>query len=308
MIEVYTQSGGKVGRQTLESLSLDRATAWIDVTNPTPNELASVKEKFDIPLTELRHTLDSKERSRVKTTNAYTMVIFSAYNESGEYPSSPVGIFFTKKYVLTIHHDRMKAFVELDVEHDLFQKVMQRGISSLLYTLLFRIIKEYFKLMEKMEDILDRIEEEAVYTYSKEVVQRISHLKTVLAYTHKALVGNHEVLSTLAKMETTKEGHLFDDLDVEIMQIRDETEIFIERVNAVLYIHLAAVQNRANEVMKYFTYLAYIWLFPVFITGLYGMNVNLPLEKNPYAFWIIIVATLAVVVILNIIYTKKKWE
>lgn len=47
------------------------------------------------------------------------------------------------------------------------------------------------------------------------------------------------------------------------------------------------------------------FLFPSFLVGLYGMNVELPFMKKPYAFYLILMAILAW--IIGVTYFKQRF-
>jgi magnesium transporter len=307
MIEVYASVSGKIVRQSLHDLQLARSIAWIDLSDPTNEELNHLKEKTNIPLVELRHALDKKERSRVKITNEYTLIIYNGISERSSHPITPVGIFFTRKYVLTIHSSDMRSFDDIDPQSEIFKKVMQRGTEYLLYTLLFRMIKEYFDPIDKIDDLLSQIEEGVVHKYTSEGTRKISSTKTRLTYLHKSLLGNHEAIVSLTKLDIFKEQHMFDDLNVEVAQMIEEVELFIERLNTSLFLYLMAVSNRLNDVMRIFTIFASLLLIPTLVTGLYGMNVKLPLATDPNIFWMIVTGMIVLMAVMLWTYRFKKW-
>ena len=65
--------------------------------------------------------------------------------------------------------------------------------------------------------------------------------------------------------------------------------------------------NKINEIMKILTFFSTILLPLTFITGLYGMNVGLPLQNDPRSFWIIMVTMLIVVFTMLFYFKRKKW-
>jgi magnesium transporter len=60
-----------------------------------------------------------------------------------------------------------------------------------------------------------------------------------------------------------------------------------------------------NESMR-LTFLSII-LPLTFLTGLYGMNVMLPLQENARAFWIIIGLMFVVSIAMIMYFRRKKW-
>jgi magnesium transporter len=308
MIEVHAYSAGKIHQQPLETLNLVRSVAWIDVIDPTMQDLSILKKKFNIPLTELRHALDMKERPRIKATRDYTFIIFGSHVKEGGYASAPVGLFLTKRYVLSIHADKIPALQDIDIKSDIFLQVMHRGTSFLLYTLLFRMIKGYFTPLEKIEDDVESLEERVIDHYSPQSSHQISSLKRKLVYLLKTLRGDHDVVTSLIRTEPMiKDKRMFEDLNIELLQLIGEVDLFLERLNTSLDIYLTAMSNRLNEVMKSFTVLASLLLLPMLVTGLYGMNVALPFQGHPHAFWMIVLFMGLIIIAMLTIFHFKKW-
>jgi len=65
--------------------------------------------------------------------------------------------------------------------------------------------------------------------------------------------------------------------------------------------------NKTNEIMKILTLISSIILPLTFLTGLYGMNVLLPLEKNSSTFWIIIFIMIAIGGGMVAYFRRQKW-
>jgi magnesium transporter len=92
------------------------------------------------------------------------------------------------------------------------------------------------------------------------------------------------------------------------IQVIDTVESFRDMVSGMLDIYLSSISNRMNAVMKVLTIIATIFIPLTFIAGVYGMNFKYMPElgwKWAYpAVWLI----MAVVVIVMLIYFKrKKW-
>ena len=65
--------------------------------------------------------------------------------------------------------------------------------------------------------------------------------------------------------------------------------------------------NKTNEIMRILTIISTIVLPLTFITGLYGMNVDLPLGGHPYAFGIILCICAVLLIVLLIWFIRKRW-
>ena len=59
--------------------------------------------------------------------------------------------------------------------------------------------------------------------------------------------------------------------------------------------------------MRMLTIISTIVLPLTFISGLYGMNVNLPFAESPYAFLIVVGFCAVILIGLVIFFMKKRW-
>ncbi len=57
--------------------------------------------------------------------------------------------------------------------------------------------------------------------------------------------------------------------------------------------------------MKILTFFSSIMLPLTMITGMYGMNIGLPFQGHPYAFWMVF-GFMGLIVISLVIYFKRK--
>ena len=90
-------------------------------------------------------------------------------------------------------------------------------------------------------------------------------------------------------------------------QMWDMTEDYAELIEGLSQTFDSLQANRTNEIIKILTLISSILLPLTFLTGLYGMNVNLPLQDDPRSFWIVIGAMLVIVLAMYGLFKRKKW-
>jgi magnesium transporter len=90
-------------------------------------------------------------------------------------------------------------------------------------------------------------------------------------------------------------------------QMWDATEDYAELIEGLSRTFDSMQANRTNEIIKILTLISSILLPLTFLTGLYGMNVNLPLQNDPRSFWIVISVMLTIVAFMYILFKRKKW-
>lgn len=65
--------------------------------------------------------------------------------------------------------------------------------------------------------------------------------------------------------------------------------------------------NRINEIMKVMTFISTFFLPLTFLTGLYGMNVDLPFGNHPHAFSALIAIMSLFAFVFIMFFKRKKW-
>ena len=84
---------------------------------------------------------------------------------------------------------------------------------------------------------------------------------------------------------------------------------FGDRITSLLDAHLSTVSNQLNSVMKILTVIATIFMPLTFITGLYGMNVDLPhFGLGPTLFfWVLVVIMVAISLGMLVFFRMRRW-
>ena len=87
----------------------------------------------------------------------------------------------------------------------------------------------------------------------------------------------------------------------------DMTEDYGELIDGLSTTFDSMQTNKTNEIMKILTLISSIILPLTFLTGLYGMNVLLPMQDSNLAFYVIISLMLFVGVGMILLFRKRKW-
>ncbi len=104
-------------------------------------------------------------------------------------------------------------------------------------------------------------------------------------------------------------SYRFRDVYDHLVRLTDEAMSFQDRVSSLLDAHLSNVSNQLNGVMKVLTVISTIFMPLTVLTGMYGMNVELPhLPGGDHAqFWWVagIMATVSVAMLC--FFRRKGW-
>ena len=89
----------------------------------------------------------------------------------------------------------------------------------------------------------------------------------------------------------------------------EATLLFQERVTGIQEVNLATVSNRLNQVMKVLTVMSTIFLPLTVLTGMWGMNIELPdFPGGPEAqFWWVTGVMVALSLAMLAVFKPNKW-
>ncbi|GEM_PF-3505910 len=308
MIRVLTLQGDRVAEVDVKLVNVGKANTWVDCIDPNVQELRMLHERFDIPLSELQHCLDPDERPRVKAEDGMIYVYYRALISQENKGTTPLTIILNKRFVISIHKQKISAMSELDLNTDVMKTLFKESTEFLLYKILHTLGKETAKVVDEFESELDHVESEVMKRCNDHTLTHVFNLKKKIVYFRRACIGDRDVLSVLINdIPSVKEKGLFAEVEVELMQEIDSIELLRERLTSIVEIYVTNTSNRINNVMKSITLLATLLSFPILVTGLYGMNVALPLEGHPQAFWIITGLIILSVLTTIIFFARKKW-
>jgi magnesium transporter len=67
------------------------------------------------------------------------------------------------------------------------------------------------------------------------------------------------------------------------------------------------ISNNLNAVMKFLAAITIVLNLPMIVVSFYGMNVHLPLQEHPLAFVFTLLISVALSVIVIIIFIRRDW-
>jgi len=176
-------------------------------------------------------------------------------------------------------------------------RIRKSGCDYLAYALMDAVVDHYFVILEKLGDKIELLEEQLLEEPTPRILEDIHHLKREMIFFRKQVWPLREVINSLIKdpseliQETT---HIFlRDVYDHTIQVIDTIESFRDLLSGLSDLYLSTVSNRMNEVMKFLTIIATIFIPLTFVAGIYGMNFEfMPELKWPWAYpalWLLLI-------------------
>lgn len=298
---------------TLEKVKEITDGVWINMVAPTEPEITYIASELNLDEDFIRSALDDNERSHIEIdddTNDKLFVIDVPIIEENKkrniYNTLPLSVISTKKCIITVSlekidflddftNNKVKTFCTFKKSRFILQ-IMYKNASMFLY---------YLKLIDKHSS---RIEDE-LYTSmrNKELIQLLS-LEKSLVYFSTSLKSNEIMMEKLMRYPFMKkydeDMELLEDTIIENKQAIEMAKIYSDILSGTMDAFASVISNNLNVVMKLLSSITIIMAIPTIIASFFGMNVPVPFNENPFAFWGIMAAS----VLICIAVTKYMWK
>lgn len=307
MISMYKTQGDK-----LELMQSFETGTWINVENPTLEELDYLSKTFSIAVEDLRAALDEEERAHITTEDNYTIIIVDLpiKDEEGlhEYVTIPMEIVISDSFIMTIclkKVDLVQDFITGKVK-SFYTFKKTRFILQLLY----KNASYYLQYLRYIDKASNRIEQELTKSMRNKELVQLLELEKSLVYFTTSLRANEIVFEKMMRMEKIKQypedQDLLEDLIIENKQAMEMANIYSSILSETRDAFASVISNNLNTVMKTLTSLTIVLSIPTMIFSLFGMNVPLPFMNNPQGYIYILFGSLVLIIIGAIVMFRKK--
>jgi magnesium transporter len=286
---------------------------YIDLVDPNPHEIAAMQEEFNLPHTFLSDPLDPKERPRVEQEPPATLIIVRVprlplTQEPHSLNTVPLGIIITKEKILTVCRDR-------ELVTNLLQRLTRKPKPNCKMCVAFKLLIEsstdFIHHLERLEELTDKAESTLSRAQQNEEIMMLLTIDKTLINFSVALRSNRGIMEKL--MDRTLIHLKPDEIDLleramtENQQAIFTADIFGQILGSMSDAFGTVISNNLNKVVKFLTGITIILMLPTLIAGIYGMNVDLPFARHPYAFWIILFFCVLSGIFLWLFFNRKKW-
>jgi magnesium transporter len=142
-----------------------------------------------------------------------------------------------------------------------------------------------------------------------EVVKLIGRRSALVANLRESLLSLSRMLQFfLNNAATWMRGDLaaqFRSVMRDIKSLDEYTNQQTQEMTFLLESTLGLINIQQNQIIKIFTVASVLFMPPTLIASIYGMNVKLPAQENPFAFLLVMV-TIILSAIVPIVYFKRK--
>ncbi|HLC48334.1 MAG TPA: magnesium/cobalt transporter CorA [Candidatus Norongarragalinales archaeon] len=287
---------------------------WMDLADPSKQELSFLESKLGLHHLALEDALNQRQRAKVERYDEYHFIVVHSITETEKLEATQLNLFISKHALISIHIKPLQ-FVS-DVKRRLGENphLLRRGPDYGAYMLLDASADNLFPLMDKLEETIDKIEEEVFKergSSPKGLLNSLFRVKKGLLHLRKITWPQMEVLNVLSSGELkyiSKENLVyFRDVYDHMIRINTIIETQRELVSGSMEGHLMSVSNNLNKIMKKLTAITAIVLVPGLIAGIYGMNFKAPELNWEFGFYASLASMLLSTILLAVYFKQKDW-
>ncbi len=290
------------------------ADCWVNLVNPSEEELQRISILMGIPLDHLTDPLDADERARLELEEGVLLLVLRVPVENVSDPripylTQPIGVIITPTAVVTVCRspqdlvtgilngrtrivdtaDRMRFAIHL----------MQR--TSLIY---LRFLKDIIRRSDVIEHRLQQS------MRNEELIELLGIEKSLVYFT-TSLKANDIIMDKVLRMRTIQltedQADLLEDAITENRQAIDMSKIHGDILSGTMDAFASIISNNMNMVMKFLTGFTIILMIPNIISGVYGMNIATPFQGSPHAFGIVSGVTIGGCLLAWLLLARKRW-
>ncbi|MBN2160691.1 MAG: hypothetical protein JW807_14980 [Spirochaetes bacterium] len=309
LINVYGLAKGairKIGRIEKD--------CWINIVNPTRDDLPLLASYFKIPLDFLTASLDIDETARIETEDNATLIIikipyFDEQNPDLPYVTLPIGIIRTGGLLITVcQKDEMilRDFIEGRIKNI----TTINGVKFILQ-IIMKSLMLYLQYLKQINNAANMIQKKLEQESKNKQLIKLMNLEKCLVYFTTSLRTSELMLERLQKHNIVilkgEIEDLYEDIVIEIRQALEMANVYSDILSGMMDAFASIISNNLNITIKFLTSMTIILIIPGTIGTFYGMNVKLPLQGHPQGFLFIILISIVLSIAAVLVFIRKRW-
>jgi len=308
MIKIFKTFGGYIEIPEMEN------GCWINVINPTPQEIKRLTEEFELPADVITDTLDADERPRIEFEDFWTLIILripvEIVNNGVPFHTIPLGIFITDHFTLTLclQDNEVLPIAKPSPFREQYRQITDSF--NFILRLFLRSGSLYLKYLKQINQMTSAIEQDLEKSIKNKELNKLLKMEKCLVYFITSIKANEIVLARLRnskKITTEINEDLLEDAFIENKQALEMAQIYSDIQSGMMDAFASVISNNLNVVMKQLTLISIILMIPTLIASIFGMNVPNYLENSLWALPAIIGGSLLFSIFGVILFRKRQW-
>jgi magnesium transporter len=292
---------------------------WIDLADPDPALVSRVAGVLGLHPLIAEDVVEGNQRAKVESTDGLVhIVVFvletteSAGDGTLEVRPREVDLVMGDGFLLSAHPGSWDPRGGDHFRQGL-GPILRGGSDHILWAVLDGIVDGYFPFADRLEDFIDRLQDQVVDRPTRRTLEQLFDLKRDLIAVRRAVSPVREVLNQLTNRELklidAAEVIYFRDIYDHVIRLTDELDTDRELVAGTVEIYLSTINNNLSTIMKRLTGVTVILAGIGAIAGIFGMSEAGSAFAGVEAagFWLVTIAVVAIAVGAAVVLRRIDW-
>jgi magnesium transporter len=290
--------------------------AWVEVADPTREELVNLQEAFGLPMRFVEQVLAEAEvkTSKVEVHDGQLFVLVKTAHPKGEAVEHGwTAVFVGPRAVISLKHGWNHGSRSACRKLEASSRHSTGNPGQVLHGIIDLIVDDYASIVAWIERCVLRMEEEILdKSLDRDQIKTLFRYRRQLIRTHNVLAPLSAVCNRLLLVDTPCLGQEtrsdFRDTLERLAQLDARISDIKAMIGSVFETNNVLEQNLVGETQRQLAAWAAIAAVPAVFAGLYGMNFdNIPGLKTPYGFHALVLVILTISGSLFWKFKKIRW-
>jgi len=291
---------------------------WHHVNELDDVSLKLLKDKYKFHPLDIKDVQGEAEESKVDVYKNYLFLVLHfpiLHRATGRVDFMELDVFLGKDFLITIQKGKFKPM------RDIYYKIQNSiGYRKACFSkdagyVLYRVLEVLYKDTKNITNYISRklrIIEDEVYgdNINEDTAKNIAYLRRKILEMKRIFDPQIEVITDLSQLKTNflpaDLNVYFDDIDDYVDKVTNFLDNQKHILKDLLEVHDSLVTHKTNRSIKLLTIFSVAMLPLTLLSGIYGMNIDLPFSQRVGVVWGMFATLLVIVLGAMGIMRKKK--
>ena len=289
---------------------------WIDVQEREEKAIRRVIDVLELQNVPLESILDVSERPKLDVFENFFRLFIVALKivDDKKIEQIPIDLLVGKNFIVSIHQGKVDYFREFHERENGETQIGELDAESFVSTLLDLHIVSYFRVLEEIEEKVDRLDEKVLKTdmEDREFLSEMVALRRNVSDLRRWFLPHRDVFYALARPDFMQiaESDSAENFKMMIQHFENAVESIESSRDTVLSVfdlYATKSAQKMNVFIQRLTFLTLIVGAMSVIAGVLGMNYKVDFFDNSIGFWITIGGMILIAASLTIVAKMKRW-
>jgi len=316
MINLFVLQKGRLSQEQVDDRNelLQHKPIWIDVVSPDEEELAWIKEAYNVALPELEDLGDLEASARYFEGEDENIHIRTDFLLDEEEVSRNVRVAFvlTRDVLFSIHDEDLPVFRLVRLRARMRPGSVRNAKDVLMD--LYATDAEYSA--DSIEEIYERLEEASKRVLAEnvtdaaaaDVLETIAREEDLNGRIRRNVMDTRRAVSFLMRSQllSTEQQDEARQILRDIDSIENHTAFLFDKINFLMDATVGFININQNKIIKLFSVVSVALMPPTLIASIYGMNFKVMPELDWAAGYPWAIALMAVSAAVPLVYFRRK--